>query len=382
MALACAAASPVLGAKILRTVHDHEGGDGLHLRQDAQHFGMPVLVMYQILGLDPQQIFDCPGDVVTFRHLWRAQYGAFERLLRGFRVAVQPDCHIGNESDPQFALVQNGPIATNDAGAFKVLHAPQTGRWGKTRTFGQFQIRQAPVAPQFAQYRSVYFVYFRHELQIYVNASHIRNQNAAILNDKLRMTRDLLLALIGFAFATSVTPGPNNMMLLASGVNFGFRRTLPHMLGVSLGHALMVFLVGLGLAQVFAQWPALNLALKFASVAYMLWLAWKIAHAAAPSEGPAAGAPFTFVQAAAFQWVNPKAWAMALTAVTVYSAGNGFWPMLAVAGVFCATNLPSVSIWAYAGQGLRHWLTTNRRLVLFNRIMAVLLVLSLWPVLA
>ena len=86
------------------------------------------------------------------------------------------------------------------------------------------------------------------------------------------MTYDLLLALLGFAFVTSVTPGPNNMMLLASGVNFGFRRTVPHMLGISIGHALMVFLVGLGLAGVFRAWPPALLVLKIASVAYMLWL--------------------------------------------------------------------------------------------------------------
>ncbi|MCU0815453.1 MAG: LysE family translocator [Cypionkella sp.] len=196
------------------------------------------------------------------------------------------------------------------------------------------------------------------------------------------MTYNLFLALVGFAFATSVTPGPNNMMLLASGVNFGFRRTVPHMLGVSLGHALMVFVVGVGLAQVFHRYPDLQTGLAVVAVVYMLWLAWKIAHAAPPEEGQRAGRPFTFLQAAAFQWVNPKAWAMALTAVTVYAGGDGWAAMALVALVFCAVNLPSVSIWVWAGQGLRRWLTTNRRLVIFNRTMAALLVASLWPVLA
>lgn len=196
------------------------------------------------------------------------------------------------------------------------------------------------------------------------------------------MTHDLFLALLGFAFVTSVTPGPNNMMLLASGVNFGFRRTVPHMLGISIGHALMVFLVGIGLVQIFHHWPVLTTALKVVSVGYMLWLAWKIAHAAAPRDGQPRGVPFSFLQAAAFQWVNPKAWAMALTAVTVYAGGEGVLAMLTVAVVFCAVNLPSVSVWAYAGQQVRHWLTTNRRLQVFNWSMAVLLVASLWPVLA
>jgi threonine/homoserine/homoserine lactone efflux protein len=195
------------------------------------------------------------------------------------------------------------------------------------------------------------------------------------------MTLDLLLALAGFAFATSVTPGPNNMMLLASGANFGVRRSLPHMLGISLGHAFMVFLLGLGVAQALMAEPRAVLVLKVVSVAYMLWLAWRIAHAAAPGEGRAGGRPLSFLQAAAFQWVNPKAWAMALTAVTVYAGSGTTAAMATVALVFAAVNLPSVSVWTIAGQGLRQWLTTNRRLVIFNRTMAVLLVLSLWPVL-
>ncbi|QYK40503.1 MAG: LysE family translocator [Paracoccaceae bacterium] len=196
------------------------------------------------------------------------------------------------------------------------------------------------------------------------------------------MSTDLILALAGFAFASSITPGPNNLMLLASGVNFGLRRTVPHMLGVSLGHALMVFLVGLGLAGLFLAEPRLVTLLKLASVGYMLWLAWKIAHAAPPRPGTAPGRPFTALQAAAFQWVNPKAWAMALTATAVYAPDRSTASMALVAAVFCAVNLPSVAVWAAAGQSLRRWLEAPGRRVAFNRAMAVLLVLSLWPVLA
>ena len=192
---------------------------------------------------------------------------------------------------------------------------------------------------------------------------------------------DLLLALVAYAFVTSVTPGPNNLMLMASGANFGLRRTLPHMLGVSIGHSGMVAVLGLGLAAAFAAWPPAMVALKLASTGYMLWLAWKIAHAAAPGEGKAAGRPLTFLQAAAFQWVNPKAWAMALTALAVYAAGGGGAAVLAVAGVFAAVNLPSILLWAAAGQGLRHWLSDPVRLIWFNRAMAAGLVASLWPVL-
>jgi threonine/homoserine/homoserine lactone efflux protein len=194
------------------------------------------------------------------------------------------------------------------------------------------------------------------------------------------MTYDLLLALLGFAFVTSITPGPNNMMLLASGVNFGFRRTVPHMLGISLGHALMVFLVGLGLAGVFTAWPPALLALKAASVAYMLWLAWKIAHADRPGAGRARPQPMTFLQAVAFQWVNPKAWAMALGAVSAYVAEPSPLAYAAVAGAFACVNLPSVAVWAGAGQAVRRWLEGPGRLRAFNWGMAGLLVLSLWPV--
>ncbi|MBS3981493.1 MAG: LysE family translocator [Rhodobacteraceae bacterium] len=194
------------------------------------------------------------------------------------------------------------------------------------------------------------------------------------------MTSELFLALLGFAFVTSITPGPNNMMLLASGVNFGFRRTMPHMLGISMGHALMVFLVGLGLAGVFKAWPPALLVLKVASVAYMLWLAWRIAQAGAPGEGRAKAAPMTFLQAAAFQWVNPKAWAMALGAVSAYVVEPSALAYAAVAGVFALVNLPSVSVWAGAGQAMRRWLDGPGRLRAFNWTMAGLLVLSLWPV--
>ena len=194
------------------------------------------------------------------------------------------------------------------------------------------------------------------------------------------MTYDLFLALLGFAFVTSVTPGPNNMMLLASGVNFGLRRTVPHMLGISLGHALMVFLVGLGLASIFKAWPPALTLLKLASVAYMLWLALKIAQAGAPGEGRRSANPMTFLQAAAFQWVNPKAWAMALGAVAAYVPNPSIRSYALVSLVFAAVNLPSVAIWAGAGQAVRRWLEGPGRLQVFNWTMAVLLVLSLWPV--
>jgi threonine/homoserine/homoserine lactone efflux protein len=142
----------------------------------------------------------------------------------------------------------------------------------------------------------------------------------------------------------------------------------------------MVFLVGLGLAGAFKAWPPALVILKLASVGYMLWLAWKIANAAAPGDGRAAGRPMSFLQAAAFQWVNPKAWAMALGAVAAYVPEPSVRAYAVVALVFAAVNLPSVSVWAGTGQAVRRWLAEPGRLKLFNWGMAGLLVLSLWPV--
>lgn len=195
------------------------------------------------------------------------------------------------------------------------------------------------------------------------------------------MTYELLLALLGYAFVTSITPGPNNMMLMASGANFGLRRSVPHMLGISIGHSVMVFLVGVGLAGLIHAVPAFSVGLKVVSVIYMLWLAWKIANSAAPEDGKLGGKPFTFLQAAAFQWVNPKAWGMAVTATSVYAPDATIASYLMVAGVFAATNLPSIAVWTYAGQKLRRFLTSPDRLRAFNWTMAFLLVLSLIPVL-
>lgn len=195
------------------------------------------------------------------------------------------------------------------------------------------------------------------------------------------MTYQLLIALLGFAFVTSVTPGPNNMMLVASGANFGFQRSIPHMLGISLGHALMVFLVGMGLAGAVQAVPGLLAGMKIVSILYMLWLAWKIANSAAPGEGKSGGRPLSFLQAAAFQWVNPKAWAMALGATSAYAPDGSVQSYLIVAVVFASVNLPSVSLWAYAGQKVRQFLTVPSRLRAFNWTMAGLLIASLLPVL-
>lgn len=198
------------------------------------------------------------------------------------------------------------------------------------------------------------------------------------------MSPDLLVALIAFAFVTSVTPGPNNMMLLASGVNFGVRRSVPHMLGISLGFMLLVVAVGLGLGQLFERVPLLFSALRYLGAAYMLYLAWKIAGSAAPkTRSDERGKPFTFIQAAAFQWVNPKAWIMAIGAITTYAPQENFVVnVLLIAALFALINCPSVGLWTVAGSLLRRWLERPRILRAFNLGMALLLVASLYPIFA
>jgi threonine/homoserine/homoserine lactone efflux protein len=195
------------------------------------------------------------------------------------------------------------------------------------------------------------------------------------------MTIELLTALAGFCLVSSITPGPNNLMLMASGANFGFLRSIPHMLGIGLGFMLMVFLVGIGLAQLFDLYPIAHTILKILSVAYMLYLAWKIANAAPAGSADSTGTPMTFLQAAAFQWVNPKAWTMAITAVTVYAPDTSLLSVVMVSAVFGVVNLPSVSIWTILGQQMARILTNPARLRTFNWTMAALLIASLYPVL-
>lgn len=194
------------------------------------------------------------------------------------------------------------------------------------------------------------------------------------------MQIDLLLPLVLFALATSVTPGPNNLMLMASGANFGVRATVPHMLGVGLGFVFLCLCTGLGLVQVFDRWPATKQALTVASAAYLVWLAWKFGTAAPLAEGAARGRPMTFLAAAAFQWVNPKAWAMAITAVTVYAGDRSAGAVALVAAVFGLVNIPSVGLWVVAGREIRRFLTSPARLRAFNWTMAALILATLWPI--
>ena len=196
------------------------------------------------------------------------------------------------------------------------------------------------------------------------------------------MTPGLLIAFMGFAFVSSITPGPNNTMLLASGVNYGFRRTLPHIAGISLGCMLMLVLVGLGLGQAFAEVPRLYDILRYAGAAYLLWLAWKIATSGPIADRKVAGRPLTFLQAAAFQWVNPKAWIMVVGAATTYAPREGFGRNVVVLAILLGlVNAPSICVWAGFGTALRPLLSHPVRVRVFNTGMALLLIASLLPML-
>ena len=193
------------------------------------------------------------------------------------------------------------------------------------------------------------------------------------------MNLEVLTALCAFAFVASVTPGPNNLMLMASGANFGVRRTLPHLLGIVFGFSVMVVLVGTGLMQVFSAFPFIYDVLRVLSVTYLVYLAWKIARSSAMSRRDT-GSPFTMWQAALFQWVNPKAWAFALTLVTVYAPSKSFTAVAFVALVAGFVNLPSIFVWILLGERLHRYLDGGLRLRLFNYTMALLLLATLYPV--
>jgi threonine/homoserine/homoserine lactone efflux protein len=199
------------------------------------------------------------------------------------------------------------------------------------------------------------------------------------------------LPVLAFAVSMSATPGPNNVMVAASGATFGFRPTLPHILGISVGFPLMVLLVALGAGAPLRAWPWLHDVLRWVGAAYLLWLAWHIATARpAVATGPAATGPaaprrrpLSFVQAALFQWVNPKAWVIAAgTVVTYTSGGPGFAIQAAIlAAVFLVTTLMCVAMWTGIGAGAARILRSDRALRHFNWAMAGLLVLSLIPML-
>lgn len=197
------------------------------------------------------------------------------------------------------------------------------------------------------------------------------------------MTPDLFAALVLFAVVASFTPGPNNTMLMASGANFGLMRSIPHMLGVSAGFVGLLLGIGLGVGGLFAAWPPLQGLLQVGGALYLLYLAWKMATAKGLGGDTVGARPQTFWQAAAFQWINPKGWTMALSAFATYAPKTGYLPaVLTIVAVFAAVNVPCVLTWTGFGAGLSRWLDRPAVLRAFNVGMAILLVASLYPLAA
>ena len=196
---------------------------------------------------------------------------------------------------------------------------------------------------------------------------------------------DLVLPVALFAVSMSITPGPNNVMVTASGANFGYRRTIPHLLGIGLGYPAMVAGVGFGLGGVFVAVPSMHVVLKYVGSAYILWMAWKTATASGTSgakEQP--GRPLTFLQAAAFQWVNPKGWVVAVGAISAFTTVQGdlFFEVGAITLTFACVNYPCASVWTLSGVGIGRLLKRGNRLRAFNLAMALLLVASIVPLFA
>ena len=196
---------------------------------------------------------------------------------------------------------------------------------------------------------------------------------------------DLVLPVALFAVSMSITPGPNNVMVTASGANFGYRRTVPHLLGIGLGYPAMVAGVGLGLGGVFETVPAVHVVLKYVGAAYILWMAWKTATATGTGgTRPHPGRPLTFPQAAAFQWVNPKGWVVAVGAISAFTTlqGDLLFEVAAITLTFACVNYPCASVWTLFGVGIGRLLKRGNRLRIFNLGMALLLVASIVPLFA
>lgn len=189
------------------------------------------------------------------------------------------------------------------------------------------------------------------------------------------MTLDTFLQIAVFAFAMLYTPGPNNVMLANSGARFGFRASVPHLLGVSLGFAMMLFAVALGLGEIFERSTLFRETLRWVGVAVMLWIGWKIA-TAGRAEGEAPRRPWRFSQAAGFQWINPKAWSICIGIAASFVTGDA--PVVEALGcalVFAVIGTSSGAAWTLFGTGIRRFLSTEGRLRAFNLTMGALIAL-------
>jgi threonine/homoserine/homoserine lactone efflux protein len=189
---------------------------------------------------------------------------------------------------------------------------------------------------------------------------------------------DDLFPMVMFSLATTMTPGPNNFMILNSGLSYGVRRSLPHYFGICFGFPAMVLLVALGLGVIFLQYAWLEQLLKVVGSAYMLYLAWCMVKSSTASDETALAKPFSFMQALLFQWVNPKAWMMAIGAISIFStAESHFQNALLVSTIFLLVCLPCIGLWLVGGAYLQNILKNAKQQRCFNILMAIALVASM-----
>jgi threonine/homoserine/homoserine lactone efflux protein len=198
------------------------------------------------------------------------------------------------------------------------------------------------------------------------------------------MTFDTFVAVLVFSIVMGFTPGPNNVMLASSGATYGVRRTWPHLMGVTLGFPAMILVIGLGLASILLASSGLQLGMKVISSLYLIWLAFQIARSSSVSASTAGTRPMTFLQAAAFQWINPKAWLIAVGAISAYTAGVGahlYLQVAIIAALSVAVSFSSSLTWAACGAAIGRWLRAPAALRVFNVLMAILLLASVLPIL-
>lgn len=195
---------------------------------------------------------------------------------------------------------------------------------------------------------------------------------------------ELYIAILVFAVSTTITPGPNNIMIMSSGLNFGLKRSLPHLMGIGLGFPLMVAGVGLGFGAIFERFPVIHEVIKVLGVLYLIYLAYLVATSAPKSldNNTSETKPLTFIQAALFQWINPKAWVMATGAVAAYTTQDAsiMLQVMFISLAFLIAGVPCVGMWLVCGTWLKRFLKEVKYQRLFNLTMALLLIVSILPV--
>ena len=192
----------------------------------------------------------------------------------------------------------------------------------------------------------------------------------------------LYLSILIFAVSTTITPGPNNIMIMASGINYGIKKSIPHLFGICLGIPIMIIMIGLGFSIVFKMYPFLHVVIKILGVLYLIYLAWLIASSSPESFKNNKSQPLTFIQGILFQWVNPKAWVIATSAISAYTTASSDinTQVILITLIFLTVEFPCVGVWLIFGTAIKRYLKSDKMQRSFNICMALLLIASIMPV--